>query len=173
MKKIKPIVLVDKNDKVLGLKEKMSCHKSPVPLHRAVSVVIYNKDGSQMLITKRSRSKPTWGGVWSNAVCSHPFPYESYQKAAKRRLKEELGIRTPLKDVVNFTYKAKMQGDIWGECELDHVFIGKYIGAIKPDSVEIDGYEWIDVKTLKEDIKKNSKKYTPWFKMILDKIEHN
>ncbi len=53
------IVLVDANDKVLGLKEKFAAHKIPVPLHRAISIVIFNHDKSEMLITKRAASKPT------------------------------------------------------------------------------------------------------------------
>jgi isopentenyl-diphosphate delta-isomerase len=166
----KPIVIVDINDKVLGLKEKYAAHKIPVPLHRAISIVIFSKDGNRMLITKRAGTKPTWGSFWTNAVCTHPFPKESYEKCAKRRLTEEIGLKTPLKDTLNFIYEAKMSSGEWGEHELDHTFIGYYDGPIVPNPEEVDGYEWIELKELKKDIKTNPNKYTPWFKIILKRL---
>ena len=165
------VVLVDINDKVLGLKEKFATHKIPVPLHRAISIVIFNKDKSEMLITKRSINKPTWPYFWSIAVCSHPYPDESYQKAAERRLYEELGFKTSLKEVFNFIYKGVMDNGVWGEHELDHVFVGQYEGKIIADPLEVAGYEWIKIEELKKDLKTNPKKYTPWFKIILEKLD--
>lgn len=170
MKKTNPVVLVDKKDKIVGFGEKYKTHKIPVNLHRAISILIFNKDKSQMLVTKRASSKPTWGGIWSNAVCTHPFPEESYQKAAERRLFEELEIRTPLIESFDFIYEAKMDGGVWGECELDHVFTGIYEGEIKPNLNEISEYKWVEISELIKDINKNPNKYTPWFKIILDKL---
>ena len=164
------VVLVDEKDELLGFKEKFACHKIPVSLHRAISIVIFNKDKSQILITKRAKCKSTWGEFWTNAVCSHPHPKETYQKAAERRLVEELGFKTELKEAFSFTYDAKMDNKIWGENELDHVFIGIYEGSVKPDPNEVSDYEWIKIEDLKKDIKKNPKKYTPWFKIIVKKL---
>lgn len=166
----KPIVLVDEKDKIVGFGEKFQTHKIPVKLHRAISILIFNKDKSKVLITKRSESKPTWGECWSNAVCSHPYPGESYQTAAERRVFEELGFRTPLTELFNFTYEAKMDNGIWGEHELDHVFTGTYEGPINPDLNEVSDCEWVVIERLKKDIEENSEKYTPWFKMILEKL---
>lgn len=160
------VVLVDKNDRVLGLKEKFAAHKVPAPLHRAISIVIFNKDRSEMLITKRAKTKPTWPYFWTNAVCSHPYPEETYPEAAKRRLYEELGFKTELKEVFNFTYEAEMDNKIWGEHELDHVFVGSYEGPISPNPNEVAGYEWIGIADLGRDLKKNSQKYSPWLKLI-------
>lgn len=164
------IVLVDEKDNKIGLGDKLNTHKIPVKLHRAVSIVIFSKVKSQILITKRAESKPTWGGFWSNAVCSHPYPEESYQKAAERRLFEELGFKIPLTEVFNFIYEAKMDNKIWGEHELDHVFIGYYDGPVNPDPNEVSDYKWLKVGDLKKELKENPDKYTPWFKIIMDTI---
>jgi isopentenyl-diphosphate Delta-isomerase len=166
----KPLVLVNKKDCVLGFKEKFATHKIPVPLHRAISIVIFNKDKRKMLITKRAECKPTWPLFWTNAVCSHPYPKETYQKAAERRIFEELGFKTPLKEIFLFTYEAKMTNKIWGEHELDHVFTGIYEGSVKPDPKEISGYEWIKIRDLRKDAKDNPHKYSPWLKIILSKL---
>ena len=169
-KKSIQVVLVDKKDKILGLEEKFAAHNAPFPLHRAISIVIFNKDKSQMLITKRSSKKPTWPYFWTNAVCSHPYPGETYATAAKRRLYEELGFTTPLKEAFHFTYSAVMDNKIWGENELDHVFVGKFEGKINPNPDEVAGYEWIEIGELKNDLKINPKKYTPWFKTIIGRL---
>ena len=163
------VVLVDKNDKAVGLKEKYAAHQHPVPLHRAISIVIFDLQKKQMLIQQRAKDKPTWPLFWSNAVCTHPLPDESCQKAAQRRLEEELGFKVPLKEVARFTYQAKYD-ETWGEHEYDVVFVGKYGGKIKANPEEVADYKWIEIEKLKEDIKINPGQYTPWFKVILKRI---
>jgi isopentenyl-diphosphate delta-isomerase len=162
------ITLVNKEDRVLGFKNVIAGHTNPVPLHRAVSVLIFN--GDKILLQKRALNKPTWPGFWSNACCTHPLPGENYHAAAKRRLKEEMGFAVPLKEKFRFIYEAKYD-KTWGENELDHVFVGKYEGKITPDPKEAAGYQWIDLVDLKKDIKKNPQRYTPWFKIILRKLK--
>jgi isopentenyl-diphosphate delta-isomerase len=163
------VVLVDKKDKIVGYKEKFAAHKNPVPLHRAVSVIIFDKAGKKMLLQKRAEEKPTWPGFWSNACCTHPLPGESYKAAASRRLKEEMGFITPLKEVFRFIYQAKYD-KTWGENEYDMVFIGHYSGKIKLDPKEAADYRWVSLEKLKKDIKKNLQIYTPWFKLILKRL---
>lgn len=171
LKMSKPVVLVDEKDNVLGYGEKFVTHKIPVALHRAISILIFNKDKSQMLVTKRADDKPTWGGFWSNAVCTHPFPEETYQEAAERRIFEELGFKTKLTESFYFIYDALMQNKIWGEHELDHVFVGFYDGPINQDPAEVSDYKWVKIEELKKGLKDNPDKYTPWFKIITEKYE--
>lgn len=175
------IVLVDRNDKVLGYKEKFEVHHNPVPLHRAVSVLIYEKSQQKMLLQKRSSNKPTWPGFWANACCTHPLPDEAYKDAAERRLDEEMGIRIPLKtrslkgmesglkEVFRFVYKAKYD-ETWGEHEYDVVFVGNYKGSVKPDPKEAEDHKWMKIPDLMRDIKENPNIYTPWFKLILSRL---
>ena len=163
------VVLVDKNDGIMGLKEKFAAHKNPVPLHRAISVVIFSPDRKKMLIQKRAETKPTWPLFWSNTVCSHPYKDEDYAHAASRRLKEEMGFSTSLKELYRFIYEAEMD-KTWGEHELDAVFVGTYSGEVNPDPNESADYKWIEVDELKKDMKENPQIYTPWFIMILKKV---
>ncbi|MFC1625119.1 isopentenyl-diphosphate Delta-isomerase [Patescibacteria group bacterium] len=162
------VVLVNKNGKSLGLKEKIFAHKNPVSLHKAISVLIFDKE--KVLIQKRAKNKKTWPLFWSNTCCSHPRGNESFQKAAERRLFEEMGIKTKLRRKFRIIYQDKFNKD-WGENEYDWVFIGNYSGKLNPDPREIMKLKWISLKKLREDIKKNPKKYTPWFKIILTKLE--
>lgn len=164
------IVLVDEDDNIIGLKEKFEAHKNPVPLHRAISVVIFDKTAKKMLLQKRAANKPTWPLFWSNAVCTHPYPGEDYKTAAERRLKEEMGFSVPLKEAFRFIYKARYD-EVWGENELDALFVGYWQGRIKPNLDEIADYKWVEVDRLLDDLKKNPDSYTPWFKIILEKLK--
>lgn len=166
------VVLVDDKDRVVGYKEKFETHKITVPLHRAISVVIFSKDGKKILLQKRAKAKATWPLFWTNACCTHPLRGESYKAAAERRLKEEMGFSTPIKQVFKFIYKAKYD-EVWGEHELDTVFIGNYEGKIKPNPEEVANYKWVEISKLVSDVKKNPDKYTPWFKIILEKLKES
>ncbi len=164
------VVLVDKEDRLLDFKEKYETHHNPVPLHRAISVVIFSPDKKKMLLQKRPSSKPTWPLFWSNTTCTHPFKDESYQTAAERRLQEEMGFSVPLKEQFKFIYEAKFD-KTWGEHELDAVFTGTYDGEIKPNPEEVEDYKWMHLEDLEKDIKQNPDIYTPWFKIILSKLQ--
>ena len=162
------VVLVDESDNIVGYKEKYAIHHIPVPLHRAISVIIFDSSGTKMLLQQRNADKPTWPLYWSNACCTHPHKDESYLDCATRRLKEEMGFETKLTEKHRFTYEADYD-EIWGEHEYDVVFVGEYDGEIKSDPQEVADWKWIDIKELYEDIKRHPDIYTPWFKIILQK----
>jgi isopentenyl-diphosphate delta-isomerase len=163
------VVLVDINDKELGKMDKLQAHKKPFPLHRAVSVVIFDPARIKMLVQQRSSLKPTWPLTWSNAVCTHPKPGESNIACAQRRLKEEIGFTTGLKEKFSFIYKRTYDSK-YGENEFDHVFVGEFSGEVIMDAKEAANYQWITINELKKDIKSNPQKYTPWFIQITKKL---
>lgn len=165
--KMENVVLVDKKGKFKGFKKKEEAHIHPTKLHKAISVLIFDKD--KVLIQKRAKNKKTWPMHWANTCCSHPRKGESFQKAAERRLFEEMGIKTRLKRVFKFIYESKFDNN-WGENEYDWVFIGEYKGKVNPDPKEISEYKWIELEKLRKDIQDSPQIYTPWFKMILERI---
>lgn len=164
---VEKVILVNKKNKVIGVEEKIKAHFEG-KLHRAFSIFLFNKKG-ELLIQKRAKTKYHSSGLWSNSCCSHPQPNESLKQAVKRRLKEEMGITANLEEVFSFIYKAKV-GNLT-EHEIDHVFFGRFDEKPRPDKKEIEDWQWIKLADLKADIKKNFQKYTPWFKIIFDKIE--
>lgn len=162
------LVLVDKSNRVKGYGEKWHCHVHPTKLHRAFSIFIFDSSG-KMLIHKRSRHKKTWPGFWTNTCCSHPRKGETVRKAAKRRLKEELGLSCKLKYLFRFCYKAKFDSK-YGEYELDTVFVGRCDKKPKPDKKEIAALNYVEIGKLRGDMKKNPEKYTPWFRIALPRV---
>ena len=113
------VILVDENDTQVGLMPKLEAHQKGL-LHRAFSVFIFNSN-HQLLLQKRAVSKYHSGGLWTNTCCSHPREGEETINAANRRLIEEMGIKTNLRKVFDFIYKAELDNELI-ENEFDHVF---------------------------------------------------
>jgi isopentenyl-diphosphate delta-isomerase type 1 len=160
------IILVDKNDEIMGKGEKLWVHQRG-KLHRAFSIFIFNSAG-EMMLQQRAKSKYHSGGLWTNACCSHPRMGRKLENEIKKRLQEEMGIKCRLKEVFSFIYKAKV-GDLI-EHEFDHVFIGRFDGEPKINKEEAEDWKWISPEELKEDVKNNPKKYTAWFKRVFKKV---
>ncbi|HLD57519.1 MAG TPA: isopentenyl-diphosphate Delta-isomerase [archaeon] len=161
------VILVDEKDKEIGLEEKIKAHKEG-KLHRAFSVFVFNQKG-EMLLQRRALTKYHSGGLWTNTCCSHPRKGEDVDKAASRRLKEEMGFSCGLKEVFSFIYKTGFDNGLM-EHEFDHVFVGAYESEPKINPEEVAEYKWVTMEDLLKDVKKNPQNYTFWFKEILKKV---
>ena len=78
-------------------------------------------------------------GYWTASTSGHVDIGESYEQAAKRELKEELGITSKLEFV------GKCKGDLKEEREIYTIFTTNYNGEIKFDKEEIDEIEFKDL----------------------------
>jgi len=163
------VVLVDEQGNELGLMGKTEAHEKGI-LHKAISVIIYNSKG-EMLIQQRAFTKYHWAGIWSNTCCSHPHAGESFADAAKRRLKEELGIVTPLKQEFFFIYKAKDEKSGLTEHEYDWVFTGQSDEAFEFNHHEINAVKWVSRDELQKDMDAHPDQYSFWFPIILENMK--
>ena len=161
------VILVDRLGKEIGVEEKLKAHREG-KLHRAFSVFIFNTQG-ELLLQKRSRTKYHSSELWTNTCCSHPRPGETYQCAARRRLNEEMGFDCQLNALFSFIYHTKLENNLF-EHELDHVLVGRYDGQPIPNPDEVDDWKWINIDTLKLDVKENPEHYTYWFKLVLNRV---
>jgi len=161
------VILVDENDKPLGMMEKMEAHEKGL-LHRAFSVFVFNNNG-EMLLQQRAFSKYHSGGLWTNTCCSHPREGETTAEAAHRRLQEEMGFDCEIEKAFDFIYKKDLdQGLI--EHEFDHVFIGQFEGEVCFNKDEVNAYSYTPVNAVLEDVNQKPEKYTEWFKICLDEV---
>ncbi len=164
------VVLINENDEVKGLMEKMQAHKTGL-LHRAFSVFLFNNQG-EMLLQKRAAHKYHSPNQWTNAVCSHPRDGETYKDAALRRLKEELGIEVEIDHKFFFIYKADVGDGLW-EHELDHVFVGNYQGEFQLNPEEVSEVRYISQENLEKEMTENPANFTEWFKIILKEYQEH
>ena len=157
------VILVNEQDEQIGLMPKMEAHEKAV-LHRAFSVFIFNSK-NELMLQQRAAHKYHSPLLWTNTCCSHQRDGESNIEAGTRRLGEEMGFTTDLKEVTSFIYKAPFDNGLT-EHEFDHVMTGFY--EMDPDinKEEVEDWKWMSVDAVKSDIELNPEIYTAWFKII-------
>ena len=161
------VILVDTNDKMIGLMPKMEAHQKGL-LHRAFSVFVFN-DQNELMLQQRALHKYHSPGLWTNTCCSHQRDGESSLEAGSRRLLEEMGFQTPLKNTFSFIYTATFDNGLT-EHEFDHIMLGTYNDAPKINKEEVAAWKWMSIEDVKENIQNEPDIYTAWFKIIFDKF---
>ena len=161
------VILVNEKDEQLGMMPKLEAHEKGV-LHRAFSVFVLN-DSGEMMMQQRAACKYHSPLLWTNTCCSHQRVGESNIEAGKRRLFEEMGFVTELKDVVSFIYKATFDNGLT-EHEFDHVLVGTYNENPNINIDEVNNFKWMTLEQVKVDMELNPDIYTEWFKIIFDKF---
>src|SRR5215469_9008927 len=136
------VVLVDKQDRQIGVEEKVRAHALGL-LHRAVSVFVFSS-GGDLLLQRRAAGKYHCGGAWSNTACGHPEAGETPESAAARRLRQEMGIDCPLHAAGAFLYRLPVGRGLI-EHEYDHVFWGSSDAIPEPNPDEVEDWCWISL----------------------------
>lgn len=160
--------MVNEKNEQIGSMEKMLVHQQGL-LHRAFSIFIFDSSGN-MLLQKRSLNKYHGAGLWTNACCSHPAPGEEIYDAAERRLVEELGFSTDLKEIFSFIYHSHVENGLI-EHEFDHVFVGQYEAPLQINSKEVADYKYLNMEKIKLEINNKPEMFTSWFKISFPQIE--
>lgn len=163
------VILVNEKDEPIGLMPKMEAHEKAV-LHRAFSVFVLNSQ-NEIMLQQRAHHKYHSPLLWTNTCCSHQREGETNIQAGSRRLFEEMGFKTDLKELFNFIYKAPFDNGLT-EHELDHVMIGYYNDAPNINPEEVEDWKWMPIEAVKTDIQNHPDLYTIWFKIIFDQFYH-
>jgi isopentenyl-diphosphate delta-isomerase len=163
------VILVNQNDVQIGLMPKMEAHQKAI-LHRAFSVFVLN-DKNEIMLQQRASQKYHSPLLWTNTCCSHQRDGETNIQAGSRRLFEEMGFETGLKELFHFIYKAPFDNGLT-EHELDHVMIGYYSGEPKINPEEVESWKWMSIEDVAKDMQLHPEIYTVWFKIIFDEFYH-
>jgi isopentenyl-diphosphate Delta-isomerase len=163
------VILVNELDEQIGLMPKLEAHQKAV-LHRAFSVFILN-DKKEIMLQQRAQHKYHSPLLWTNTCCSHQREGETNIQAGNRRLFEEMGFRTEIKELFHFIYKAPFDNGLT-EHELDHVMVGYYNDAPQINPEEVQDWKWMKIEDVKNDMLIHPESYTVWFKIIFDEFYH-
>lgn len=156
--------IVDEQGNVLGQASRGEVYKKGL-LHRASHVLIKNSKG-EIYLQKRSENKKILPGFWDISSSEHLKVGETFEQAAIRGLKEELGIETQLKLIRDAHFQLSRNennGVILLENELVTLFEGVYDGEISFDKEEISDGRFFTVDEINQAIKDESIKFTDWF----------
>ncbi|WP_300083874.1 isopentenyl-diphosphate Delta-isomerase [Propioniciclava sp.] len=166
------VVLVDDHGNPLGAADRLRVHTAATPLHLAFSTYLFN-DRGEVLLTRRALAKKTWPGVWTNSCCGHPKPGESLPDAARRRIREELGLHVgPLVPLLpDFRYRATDASGVV-ENEICPVFAGFVVGEDPtPNPEEVAEWAWVPWANLTAAVGATPHVYSPWAALQVPLIE--
>jgi isopentenyl-diphosphate Delta-isomerase len=143
------IEIVDNDNKIVGIVPRSIVHQQGLN-HREIGIILVDHE-SRVLFQKRSMSKPTYPGKWVISAGGHLQIEESPYEAAKRELREELGLETDLYFLMVNFYE--------GPSENNHVYwyVARYDREkIVPDRDEIEKVEFLSRGELNKRMKINS-----------------
>ena len=163
------VILVNEKDEQIGLMPKLEAHEKAF-LHRAFSVFVLNSK-NEIMLQQRAHQKYHSPLLWTNTCCSHQREGETNVQAGSRRLFEEMGFKTELKELFHFIYKAPFDNGLT-EHELDHVMIGYYNEEPVINPEEVEDWKWMKIEDVKMDMELHPALYTVWFKIIFDEFYH-
>jgi isopentenyldiphosphate isomerase len=130
-----PVDLVDTTDAVIGASTVRECVERGL-LHRAVAVIVVRK-GGKILLQERSRKDLWQPGMWTLSSTGHVRKGESYESAAVRELREELGLTAPVTNVGKRLLSPIREGELT-EHEWVSLFEAQAGGKVTMDPVEVE-----------------------------------
>jgi len=165
---LEQVVLVDQQDRAIGLAEKIEAHAKNL-LHRAFSVFILRKEPQlEILLQQRALHKYHSPGLWTNTCCSHPRAEEDIIAAGKRRLQEEMGMQAQIHSLGKFHYNVHFDNGL-SENEIDHVLLGIVPpqASIIINPQEVNAYRWISLPALAYELENQPEQFTQWLQHAL------
>lgn len=182
------LIRVDERDIPLGPISKGESHSIETVkkgvYHRALSLLLFDEQ-NRFLLTQRAASKITFPNYFTNACCSHPQYNQAeleddgdavgVKRATIRRSYFELGIRPDkikldeLKFMNRLAYRAESDGGLWGESEIDYIFILKKNLELSPNPEEIQDFRYVtreQMQDLLASANRHKIKVTPWVRLL-------
>lgn len=155
------VVLVDELNAVLGTTPKAEVHHESTPLHRGFSLFMFNRRG-EVLSQQRSAQKKIFPLVWTDSASGHPQLGETNEAAAKRRVRQELGMElASAEEVAPYRYEVLHNGILENEiCPILVGFTDGDVGEINRD--EIAAVRWTNWSNFRDDMEAHPACYSPW-----------
>ena len=130
--------IVDENDNVTDTATRAEVHAGSL-MHRAVHVFLRNKHGD-VLLQQRSILKDVHPGDWDSSVSGHLDSGETYEQAAHREIREEMGVASAeLREIARI---APCENTGWEHVRL---FAGDHRGPVRFPCSEIQAAQWFPV----------------------------
>jgi isopentenyldiphosphate isomerase len=154
------ITFVDSNDNVIGYGSRTEAIEKGIA-HRIARVLLFNSKG-ELLIQKRSPTIRSLPNRWDQSAAGHVDEREDYAAAAKRELREEVGVNDmPLKETLKFYSEDTDEPRI--KKRFNVLYVGTYDGEIKIDKHEVSEARWIQPDELSKWMQQRPSDFTQGF----------
>ena len=157
--------VVNNEDIVMHQEKRSVVHREKL-FHRAIHVFVFNEAG-KLFLQQRSMTKDTAPGKWVSSCSGHVDSGEDYDTAARRELKEEIGLEDPheLKRIFKES-PCKQTG-----FEFAWVYTCKADGPFKLDPIEVSDGRWIEPEHLKNWLKEKPRDFAWSFSHLWGKFQ--
>lgn len=82
-------------------------------LHRCVHVFVLDPRG-RLWLQRRAPDRELWPGLWTSTASGHVDAGEGEEQAARRELREEMGLEAPLRRVAEFRHRDAREHEVAG-----------------------------------------------------------
>ena len=147
--------VVDEEDRVIGSETRSSVHVNNLR-HRAVHMLVFNGAG-EIFLQKRSQWKDRNPGLWDSSAAGHVDSGETYQQAAERELREELGIQAPLEQIGRLLCSEETG---W---EFIEIFRAAHEGPFAFPAMEVETGAFFALSQVKEWVSRSPGDFSPVF----------
>lgn len=150
--------VVDEHDVPIGTMEREVIHVNKLR-HRAVHVLIFNKKG-ELFLQKRSFWKENHPGLWCSSVAGHVCAGEDYPTAAKREVREEIGVEVDLLPL------CRLEASEETAQEFIECFYGFSEGPFVMEPYELETGAFFAPAVIQRWLASHPEEFTPVFKML-------
>jgi 16S rRNA (adenine1518-N6/adenine1519-N6)-dimethyltransferase len=151
--------VVDAQDRVIGSESRDRVHVNNLR-HRAIHVLVFNQRG-EVFLQKRSIWKDTHPGKWDSSTAGHVDAGESYEEAARRELREEIGIECPIEKIGKLPCSAATG---W---EFIEVFRGTHEGPFYLAPMELEAGAFFSIDQVRTWLEHSPQDFSPVFALCL------
>jgi isopentenyl-diphosphate delta-isomerase type 1 len=155
--------VVDEDDNVVGKATREECHSSNGLIHRSVYIFVLN-DKSEVFLQRRSMHKDLYPSYYTGSATGHVDYGEEYDEAAKRELREELGVDAPLHRL------GKVKSFSETEREISVLYLCWYNGPFRFNKKEITEGVFMSREEIKRSLKTGEKKFAYGFKVAFEEL---
>ena len=132
------VAIVDRNNNLIGSASRQQMRAAGLP-HRATYILVFNSEG-HLFVQKRTTTKDIYPGYYDPAAGGVVLAGETYEQAAYRELREEMGIaNTLIEEQFDFFFEEASLL-VWGR-----VFSCTYEGPLKLQADEIEGGSFMPI----------------------------
>lgn len=130
--------------------------------HRTVHIYLFRKgaDGLEFLLHLRSKLKETAPGCWDTRFGGHIKAGQSVEEGVRDELQEEIGLDTSQIQLIEGEWQKR---DSLLNREYTKIYFLEYndsLENLKFNDGEVDEVKWMDVETIKEDMRNVPETYS-------------
>ena len=156
------IVIVDKNDKIIGHKDRGSLKKEDI---YRVSILWITNSLGEILLAKRHHTKIHNPGKWGPSVAGTVEEGETYKENIIKEAEEELALKNIKPE---FGQKTKTDNEYHHFNQLYILNIDKEIDEFKIQEDEVEEIKWFSARELSKQLQEYPEKFLPKMKKYLD-----